>query len=233
MTIPGFGSSDWATVPDSASEDGGIQGQGAKLQRGAMEDCPTLSRRSLLVQAASLLALYVVTVPGPVAALGLPRSLPEATVQQMKEEARQDVKAVLNQIKRDVPGLEVAATAGGSLLGGLGSTALLYGLGIPGLAAPGIATALATAGALVGGGMAAGVTVLAMPVVGLGVGGYAIASAMKSRGTKSVEKLQHAIQELRTIAARLKPTRQFHSEIAEIKTYIKELELEGQKYKLT
>jgi len=30
-------------------------------------------------------------VPGPVAALGLSRNLPEATVQQMKEEAEQDL----------------------------------------------------------------------------------------------------------------------------------------------
>ncbi|MCY4056176.1 MAG: hypothetical protein OXF67_10065 [Cyanobacteria bacterium MAG CAR4_bin_6] len=166
-------------------------------------------------------------------ALGLPRSLPEATVQQMKEEARRDVKAVRNRLNRDVPGLEMAAAAGGSLLGGLGSTALLYGLGIPGLMAPGITTALATAGALVGGGMAAGVTVLAMPVVALGVGGYAIVSAMKSRGTKPAESLEHAIQELKTIEACLKPTRYFRSEIAEIKTYIKQLDLESQKYKLT
>jgi len=231
MTIPGFGSPAWATVPDSASEDGSNQGQGAKLQRGAIEGYPTLSRRSLLLQAASLLALCVVTAPSPVAALGLPSSLPEAAVQQMKEEARQDTKAVLNQIRRDAPGLEVAGTVSGSVLGGLGSTTLLYGLGIPGLTAPGITTALAAAGAVLGGGMAAGVSVLAVPVVVLGLGGYTVASAMKGRGTKPVEKLQHAIQELKTIEARLKPRRYFRSEIAQIEDDIKGLEY--QKSKLT
>lgn len=56
---------------------------------------------------------------------------------------------------------------------------------------------------------------------------------MKSRGTKPAESLEHAIQELKTIEACLKPTRYFRSEIAETKTYIKQLELEGKKYKLT
>ncbi|OOV36418.1 hypothetical protein [Candidatus Synechococcus spongiarum] len=100
MTIPGSDSSVWATVQDPASEDVNTQGQGANPQRG---DGPTLSRRSLLLQA-SLLALYVVTVPGPAAALGLPRkSLPEATVQQMKRKAQRDVKAVRDQLNRYLP----------------------------------------------------------------------------------------------------------------------------------
>lgn len=37
---------------------------------------------------------------------------------------------------------------------------------------------------------------------------------------------------LKTIEAYLKPSRHFRNEIAEIKTYIKELELERQKFKL-
>ena len=39
-----------------------------------------------------------------------------------------------------------------------------------------------------------------------------------------MEKLEYAIQELKTIEARLKPRRHFRSEIAEIKAYVKEFE---------
>ena len=214
---------------------------------GAMEDCPTLSRRSLLLQAASLLVLSVATVPRPAVALGLPKSLPKATVQQMKEEARRDVKVVLGQLNRDVPGVvnSVAATASGGLLGGLlgglGSTALLSAWGIPGLAAPGITSGLAAAGGGVAAAlgalgvtvvspMVAGVAVLAVPVLAGGASLGWVANKIKGRGTKPVEKLEYAIQELKTIEARLKPRRHFRSEIAEIKAYVKEFE--GQKSRL-
>lgn len=210
---------------------------------GAMEDCPTLSRRSLLLQAASLLVLSVAAVPRPAVALGLPKSLPKATVQQMKEEARRDVKVVLGQLNRDVPGAvnSVAATAGGGLLGGLGSTALLYGLGTSGLAAPGVTSGLAAAGGGVAAAlgalgvtvvspMVAGVAVLAVPVLAGGASLGWVANKIKGRGTKPVEKLEYAIQELKTIEARLKPRRHFRSEIAEIKSYVKEFE--GQKSRL-
>lgn len=206
---------------------------------GAMEDCQTLSRRSLLLQAASLLVLSVATVPRPAVALGLPK----ATVQQMKEEARRDVKVVLGQLNRDVPGVvnSMAATAGGGLLGGLGSTALLYGLGTSGLAAPGITSGLAAAGGGVAAAlgalgvtvvspMVAGVAVLAVPVLAGGASLGWVANKIKGRGTKPVEKLEYAIQELKTIEARLKPRRHFRSEIAEIKAYVKEFE--GQKSRL-
>ena len=208
-----------------------------------MEDCPTLSRRSLLLQAASLLVLSVAAVPRPAVALGLPKSLPKATVQQMKEEARRDVKVVLGQLNRDVPGAvnSVAATAGGGLLGGLGSTALLYGLGTSGLAAPGVTSGLAAAGGGVAAAlgalgvtvvspMVAGVAVLAVPVLAGGASLGWVANKIKGRGTKPVEKLEYAIQELKTIEARLKPRRHFRSEIAEIKSYVKEFE--GQKSRL-
>lgn len=206
---------------------------------GAMEDCQTLSRRLLLLQAASLLVLSVATVPRPAVALGLPK----ATVQQMKEEARRDVKVVLGQLNRDVPGVvnSMAATAGGGLLGGLGSTALLYGLGTSGLAAPGITSGLAAAGGGVAAAlgalgvtvvspMVAGVAVLAVPVLAGGASLGWVANKIKGRGTKPVEKLEYAIQELKTIEARLKPRRHFRSEIAEIKAYVKEFE--GQKSRL-
>ena len=236
MTVPGSDFSAWATVPDSAGEDGSPQGHGANPQRGVIQDWPTLSRRSLLLQAAGLLALSVVAVPNPAMALGLRKSLPETTVRQMKEAARRDVKAVLNQLNRDVPGAlnSVAATAVGGGLGSIVSTALLYGLGPVGLAAPGIAGGLAAAGGPVAAGltalgvafvspMVAGVGVLAVPVL---AGGTLLgwgANKIKGRGTRPVEKLETAIQELKTIEARLKPARYFRSQIAQIKTYIKEL----------
>ena len=77
--------------------------------------------------------------------------------------------------------------------------------------------------------MVAGVVVLSAPVL---VGGTLLrwgANKMKGRSTKTVEKLEHAIQELKTIEARLKPPRHFRDEIAEIKTYIKELERQKSK----
>ena len=58
------------------------------------------------------------------------------------------------------------------------------------------------------------------------------ANKIKGRGAKPAEKLEHAIQNLETIKARLKPTRYFRSEIADIEIYIKALELERQKSKL-
>ena len=77
--------------------------------------------------------------------------------------------------------------------------------------------------------MVAGVVVLSAPVL---VGRTLLrwgANKMKGRGTKTVKKLEHAIQELKTIEARLKPPRHFRDEIAEIKTYIKELERQKSK----
>lgn len=76
---------------------------------------------------------------------------------------------------------EVLAGAIGAGIGGAGSFAALYGLGVAGLSAPGITSALAAAGAIVGGGMAAGIFVLAAPVVLLGAGGVALASSLKNK----------------------------------------------------
>lgn len=76
---------------------------------------------------------------------------------------------------------EVLAGAIGAGIGGAGSFAALYGLGVVGLSAPGITSALAAAGAIVGGGMAAGIFVLAAPVVLLGAGGVALASNLKNK----------------------------------------------------
>lgn len=76
---------------------------------------------------------------------------------------------------------EVLVGALGATVGGVGSFAALYGLGVAGLSAAGITSGLATAGAVVGGGMVAGVFVLAAPVALLAAGGVGVASHLKSK----------------------------------------------------
>lgn len=76
---------------------------------------------------------------------------------------------------------EVLAGALGAGIGGVGSFAALYGLGVAGLSAAGITSGLATAGAIVGGGMVAGVFVLAAPVAGLAAAGVGVASHFKNK----------------------------------------------------
>ena len=76
---------------------------------------------------------------------------------------------------------EVLAGALGAGIGGVGSFAALYGLGMVGLSAAGITSGLAAAGAVVGGGMVAGVFVLAAPVAALAAGGVGIASHLKGK----------------------------------------------------
>lgn len=76
---------------------------------------------------------------------------------------------------------EVLAGALGAGIGGVGSFAALYGLGMVGLSAAGITSGLAAAVAVVGGGMVAGVFVLAAPVAVLAAGGVGIASHLKSK----------------------------------------------------
>lgn len=76
---------------------------------------------------------------------------------------------------------EVLAGALGAGIGGVGSFAALYGLGMVGLSAAGITSGLAAAGAVVGGGMVAGVFVLAAPVAALAAGGVGIVSHLKGK----------------------------------------------------
>ena len=76
---------------------------------------------------------------------------------------------------------EVLAGALGAGIGGVGSFAALYGLGVVGLSAAGITSSLATAGAIVGGGMAAGVFVLAAPVAILAATSVGVASHLKNK----------------------------------------------------
>ena len=76
---------------------------------------------------------------------------------------------------------EVLAGALGAGIGGVGSFAALYGLGVAGLSAAGITSGLAAAGAIVGGGMAAGLFVLAAPIAALAAGGVGIALHIKNK----------------------------------------------------
>ena len=76
---------------------------------------------------------------------------------------------------------EVLAGALGAGIGGVGSFAALYGLGVAGLSAAGITSGLATAGTIVGGGMTAGVFVLAAPVALLAATSVGVASHLKNK----------------------------------------------------
>ena len=66
-------------------------------------------------------------------------------------------------------------------IGGVGSFAALYGLGVVGLSAAGITSGLAAAGAVVGGGMVAGIFVLAAPIAALAAGGVGVAAHLKNK----------------------------------------------------
>lgn len=94
----------------------------------------------------------------------------------------------------DSPISDVLAAALGAGTGGGMSFAALYTLGMTGLSAAGLTSALATAGSIVGGGMAAGVAVLAAPAVILAVSGYGVASYLRNK------KLMQKKQELYAIA---------------------------------
>lgn len=98
-----------------------------------------------------------------------------------------EASAALNDTSRTIRESAIPEVLGGALgagVGGVGAFAALYGLGITGLAAPGITSALATAGAVVGGGMVAGVFVLAAPVAALAAGGVGITSHFKNKQLK-------------------------------------------------
>ena len=98
-----------------------------------------------------------------------------------------EAAAALNDSKRTIRESaipEVLTGALGAGIGGVGSFALLYGLGTVGLSAAGITSGLAAAGAVVGGGMVAGVFVLAAPVAILAAGGVGIASHLKKKQQK-------------------------------------------------
>lgn len=98
-----------------------------------------------------------------------------------------DANAALNDPSRTIRESaipDVLAGALGAGVGGVGSFALLYGLGTVGLSAAGISSGLAAAGAIVGGGMAAGVFVLAAPVAILAGAGIGVSSFLKNKQIK-------------------------------------------------
>ena len=152
------------------------------------------------------------------------RELSPAEIQQMKNEAYEDMEEAIDELNRDFPKVaEAAGVAVGSTLGGAASfTALYFGGSVVGLSAAGISAGLATAGAVVGGGMAAGVGVLAAPVAIFAVAGYAIAK--KRRNAKLAAALGRAIEKLYKIQERLIANAEyFRNELAEIKAYIDQL----------
>lgn len=138
----------------------------------------------------------------------------------MKNQATREVKAALDELENDYPGVtEGMATALASGAGAAGSLAALYGLGVTGLSAAGITSGLAAAGSLVGGGMVAGIGVLAAPIALLGIGAYAIAK--KKKNAKLAAALGAAIRKLYEIQERLMQNAEyFKEEIAGIKAAI-------------
>ncbi|MBQ6004272.1 MAG: hypothetical protein IJT63_03635 [Lachnospiraceae bacterium] len=95
-----------------------------------------------------------------------------------------EASAALNDKTRTIRESSIPDVLGAALgagLGGIGSFAALYGLGVVGLSAAGITSGLAAAGGLIGGGMVAGVFVLAAPIAGLAVAGTMIAKNIKAK----------------------------------------------------
>ena len=95
-----------------------------------------------------------------------------------------EAAAAVNDSKRTIKESaipEVLAGALGAGIGGVGSFAALYGLGVVGLPAAGITSGLAAAGAVVGGGMVAGIFVLAAPIAALAAGGVGVAAHLKNK----------------------------------------------------
>lgn len=93
---------------------------------------------------------------------------------------------------------EVLGGVAGAGTGAAGSFAALYFLGVTGLSASGITSALAAAGAIVGGGMVAGIGVLAAPVAVGAVAGYGI---LVNRRNKKLAQLKAEMLK-RAISAR-------------------------------
>ena len=148
-------------------------------------------------------------------------------IQREKEEVREHVQQILDEVRRDAPKVfNVAAAAVGATLGGAASYTALFLAGTTGLSGAGIMTGLAATGTVVGGGAVAGVFVLAAPVVVLGVGGYALAKklAKKRRNAKVTAVLTRAIEKLYAVQDRLMANAEhYRDELAEIKAWIDEL----------
>lgn len=120
-----------------------------------------------------------------------------------------EASAALNdkaRTMRDSAIPEVLAGALGAGVGGIGSFAVLYGLGTVGLSAAGITSGLAAAGSIVGGGMVAGVFVLAAPAVVLAGGAILLASNLKNNQLKQEKErlYKEALQKHEAIIQALK-----------------------------
>lgn len=90
----------------------------------------------------------------------------------------------LNDKSRVIATSSMPETLGGALgagIGGAGSLAALYGLGLTGLSAAGITSGLAAAGSIVGGGVLAGSAIIAAPAVLLTGVGVGIAASIKNK----------------------------------------------------
>ena len=148
--------------------------------------------------------------------------LGQEEVQRMKDEAKDDIRKVLEELASEHPeAVEAAASAVGATLGGAASYTALYFAGITGLSAAGVTSGLAFAGALVGGGMVAGTFVLAAPVAVLGIAGYAIARNRKK--ARQAAALRRAIERLYQIQERLMANAEyFREELSVIKASMEE-----------
>ena len=107
----------------------------------------------------------------------------EDSLQQIVKVVNEDAAAVNDSTRtiKESAIPEVLAGALGAGIGGVGSFAALYGLGVVGLSAAGTTSGLAAAGAVVGGGMVDGIFVLAAPIAALAAGGVGVASHLKNK----------------------------------------------------
>lgn len=136
----------------------------------------------------------------------------ENVINEASEAIKDPSRTIVSSAIPEVLGGALGAGAGGAI-----GFAGLYYLGVTGMSASGLTSALATAGALVGGGMAAGVAVLAAPAVVLGGIGYAI--VRNNRENKLKEERQRlynlALQKHQAIINALKDSEQLSKERAD------------------
>lgn len=133
-------------------------------------------------------------------------------IRKILEEADEALKDKNRTIKdSSVPGIlvgaipDVYAGFAGAGVGAIGSFIALYYLGIPGLSAIGITTALKMAGGIIGGGMAAGIFVLGAPIAILAATSVGIVGRVKEKEIKREKEclLQNAIEKQQAIIERL------------------------------